>query len=330
MVDMIYVEDEVADHPRVEAICRRLAGAVRVPCRHYGELFNRSAQNFRLQKRRPALILARKRQGLVLETPKGYGIGGRRNYYFSHMLNCVYDCRYCFLRGMFSSANYVLFVNYEDFQSSIEETTRDNPSSESHFFSGYDCDSLAFEPVTGFAASFLPLFERLEGAWVELRTKSVQVRCLLDREPVERCVVAFSMTPAPVSRELETDVPPLERRLEALAKLQDRGWKIGLRFDPLIYHEGYQERYVELFRDVFSKVHAESLHSVSLGPFRLPRDYHRRMVRRYPDEPLLAGPLEESGGMVSYRRDLEQEIVEFASEELLRYIPQEVFFPLRL
>ena len=92
--------------------------------------------------------LARKLDHFVLEIPSGYGIGGRRNYYFSHMLNCVYDCRYCFLQGMFLSAHYLLFVNYEDFQHAIKETTAADPD-DSYYFSGYDCDSLAFEPVGG-------------------------------------------------------------------------------------------------------------------------------------------------------------------------------------
>ena len=36
------------------------------------------------------------------------------------MLNCLYDCRYCFLQGMYRSANYVLYVNYEDFTKDID------------------------------------------------------------------------------------------------------------------------------------------------------------------------------------------------------------------
>ena len=37
------------------------------------------------------------------------------------MLNCVYDCSYCFLQGMFNSANYLVFVNYEDYFKEIEK-----------------------------------------------------------------------------------------------------------------------------------------------------------------------------------------------------------------
>ena len=81
-----------------------------------------------------------------MPTPPDYGLGADRHYYFSHMLNCLYDCRYCFLQGMYQSANYVLFVNFEDFQSDIRSIAEANPDQQHFFFSGYDCDSLA--PVT--------------------------------------------------------------------------------------------------------------------------------------------------------------------------------------
>ena len=327
MIETIYIEEDVASHPRTREICERLPKATRVECERYGEILNRRAQNFRLQKRRPALILARKFDHFILDAPQGYGIGGRNNYYFSHMLNCVYDCRYCFLQGMFQSAYYVLFVNYEEFHDAIEEKMRQHPGEDATFFSGYDCDSLALEPLTGFARSFLPLFDRLDRAWMELRTKSTQVAALLERSPVERCVVAFSLTPEEIGRRLELHVPSLDRRLDAMVRLGERGWKLGLRFDPLIYHEGWRERYRRLFRDVFGKVRVENLHSVSLGAFRLPRETYKKMVRLYPDEKLLAGPLEDKSGMVSYRADLETELLAFCTEEILRYIPPDIFFP---
>ena len=110
MISTVYVEQAVADHPRSKTVLGRFTNADVVLCDRYSEVFNPKAQNFRLQKKRPALILAEKFKGHVLPAPEGYGIGSTRNFYFSHMLNCVYDCRYCFLQGMYSSANYLLFV----------------------------------------------------------------------------------------------------------------------------------------------------------------------------------------------------------------------------
>jgi spore photoproduct lyase len=199
-----------------------------------------------------------------------------------------------------------------------------------HFFSGYDCDSLALEPVTGFAGQFLPFFEQIPNAWLELRTKSTQVRSLLNREPWPRCIVAFSLNPDEIAKKVEAKAPTLARRLDALAKLQEQGWPIGLRFDPMIYQTGYQQQYRQLFEQVFSIINVDQLHSVSLGAFRLPEKFFKKMHKLYPDERLFAGPLANQQGMVSYRQDLEQEMTQYCSEQLLRFIPELKFFPCTL
>jgi len=115
LTSCIYIESAVRDHPRARGLLDRYHDLPVVEIERYGEVFNRRAQNFRLQKSNPALIIAHKTGRRVLAAPEGYGLGGDHNYYFSHMLNCIYDCRYCFLQGMYQSAHQVLFVNYEDF-----------------------------------------------------------------------------------------------------------------------------------------------------------------------------------------------------------------------
>lgn len=326
MIETLYLEKAIADHPRTAAIRARFPSARVIGCERYGEVFNPKAQNFRLQKRQPALILAEKYQKFVLPTPAGYGIGGERNYYFSHMLNCLYDCRYCFLQGMYQSANYVLFVNYEDFQAQIRAVCEATPDQAVYFFSGYDCDSLAFEPVTGFAEAFLPSFEALPNAWLELRTKSTQIRSLLQREPLPRCIVAFSLSPDAVADKVEARAPSVAKRIEAAAKLQQQGWPIGLRFDPLIYQHDYRQHYRTLFERVFAVIDASRLHSVSLGVFRLPEHYFKNIHKLYPEERLFASPLQTQAGMVSYRADLEHAMLEDCTAMLLQHIPSSSLF----
>ncbi len=327
MIQTLYIEEEIADHPRTLAICQRYPKATRISCQRYGEIFNRKGQNFRLQKQRPSLILARKFRQFVLPAPLSYNIGGQRNFYFSHMLNCVYDCRYCFLQGMYRSANYVLFVNYEDFDQAIIYTSQASPDEPSYFFSGYDCDSLALEPITGFAKHTLSLFEQHPNAWLELRTKSVQIRELLTRPALPNVVVAYSLSPEQLVGAIEHKTPSLERRLTAICSLQTHGWRIGLRFDPLIYCDHYQALYRDFFRQVFSQIDVDSLHSVSLGTFRMPAGFFRNMVKLYPHEVLFAGPMEEQQGMVSYHPSLEREMFEFCQQQLLNYIPDTLYFP---
>lgn len=320
MIDLIYIEDRCRDHPRARRICDRFPRATRVYCESYREVFNPNSQNFRLQKRRPALILAIKPERLVLPVPVGYGIGGDRNYYFSHMLNCIYDCRYCFLQGMFRSAHYVLFVNFEDFEDAIRDQAARDDGSEPWFFSGYDCDSLALEPVTGFMGSMLALFEGLPGARLEIRTKSTQIRSLRARPPLPNVVVAFSFTPETVSRRLEHGVPATEKRLAALRELSQQGWPVGLRFDPMIYEPGFRAQYDELFARVFRSVDPASVHSVTLGAFRMPADFHARVAGLYPEEPLYAMPMTEHRGLLGYPRDIESEMLGYCRGRLRDYV----------
>ena len=329
MIDTIYFEASLVDHPRVRSTFARFPAAVRVPCDKYGEVFNKRAQNFRLQKIKPALILARKLGSYVLPAPAGYAIDGAlqvKNYYFSHLLNCIYDCRYCFLQGMYRSANYVLFVNYEAFQQQIAEISARAPGP-CYFFSGYDCDSLALEGITGFAREFVPFFAGIANASLELRTKSVNLKSLLQLQATPNCIVAYSLTPDECARRFEHGAPPLEARIEALQRLQRAGWPVGLRFDPLLYAPDFRERYDRLFRQVFAVVDANKLHSVSLGPFRLPRAFYRNMTALYPEEALLAEGLKTGNEMVSYSAELEQEMSGHCLARLTKHVAADRLFP---
>ncbi len=321
MIDTIYIEEEVRRHPRALEVLRRFSSATVIGCNHYGEVFNPSSQSFRLQKRRPALIVARKHGKLVLDAPPGFGIGDERNYYFSHMLNCLYDCRYCFLQGMFRSAHYVLFVNFDDFRRAIDHTIEAAGHRGCSFFSGYDCDSLAMENLSGFAASFVPFFAARPSALLELRTKSVATRALKRLEPAANIVVAVSLTPTPAAAAVEHGAPSVAARIGAMKELAAAGWTLGIRLDPLLWYDGWEEGYDRLIDDLATSIPARSLHSVSIGPLRFPRMMFHRIEAMYPTEPLLAGPLQRRGTLASYGVERELELSEGVTHRLRKAFP---------
>lgn len=325
---LVYIEEEVRDHPRTHSILAKLSGDVKViACDNYKEVFNPKKQNFRIQKKNPALILAKKSGRRVLRTPEGFGIGGTQNYYFSHMLNCIYDCRYCFLQGMYPSAYHVIFVNYEDFANDISDITHSQQdSTPNYFFSGYDCDSLAFDPVTGFLDHFLPVFAKHPNAILELRTKSTSIRSLQQHDPYDNCVVAFSFTPHAMSQNIEHGVPSVEKRIVAMQKLAQQGWKIGLRFDPMIYASDFEFHYRELIRSIFVRIKESSIHSVSIGPLRFPTKMYNKIVELYPEEPLLSQPLFRRGKQVSYPEEIENNMKTYIINSLKEYISEQLIF----
>jgi spore photoproduct lyase len=327
MINTIYIEEEIAEHPRTLDIIKRFPNATKIDCKRYGEIFNRKSQNFRLQKKKPALILAKKHKSLVLPTPKQYGLGAEHNYYFSHMLNCLYDCRYCFLQGMFQSAHYVLFINYEDFIVDMQKLLNQHGEQSVHFFSGYDCDSLALDPVTNFTEEFLPFFENNSKALLELRTKSTQIRNILKRDPIQNCIIAFSFTPNKIASSLEHKTPNVEKRIRSIIDLQQAGWLIGLRFDPLIYTKEYKKEYAELFTHLFSSIDSNLIHSVSLGSFRLPKAYFRKVEKLYSDEKLFSSPMEEENNNIGYPAEIRENMLDFCKDTILEHIATDKFFP---
>ncbi len=326
MIEYIYFEEDIEEHPRTQEFFRRFPKATKIPCKHYKEVFNPRGQSFRLQKKNPALILAKQNGKKIHPIPASYGIGGSQNFYFSHLLNCLYDCRYCFLQGMFPSAHYVLFVNFEDFKAEIKKKHDELGEEPSWFFSGYDCDSLALESLTGFAQEFIPFFRELPNSWLELRTKSIASQVLERTDPLDNAVVAFSFTPEEISQQLEHKVPSVQSRIKAMEKLAALGWKIGLRIDPIIDCVDFDARYAKLFNQLIAALPAHSLHSVSLGAFRMPTGFFRSIQKLYPKEPLFSGKLEKKDGSISYRAEIERERISTCRSLLLSHIPIEKLF----
>ena len=326
MIETIYIEEKIKNHPRTHFILSKFKKARYIAIEKYGEIFNKRNQNFRIQKSSPKLILAHKSSGLVLPTPEGFGIGNSKNFYFSHMYNCIYDCRYCFLQGMYSSANYVIFVNFEDFNAELEKVIEVNKGTKTTFFSGYDCDSLALESVTGFANHILKLFRKYTDVDLEFRTKSLQQSPFTTSNPMENIILAYSLMPEIMSSTLDNKTPTIAKRIDVMKKLASKGWRIGLRFDPLIHGKNWKILYQDLLETVLSSLPLNSIHSVSFGALRFPKKMFKSITKLYPDERLFSGPLSNNGGIVSYDYEIEEEMTSFCQDITIKYVEKSKIF----
>ena len=312
MINTVYIEKRIINHPRTKKILSRFKKKINIiTCDHYGEIFNIKSQNFRIQKKEPALIIAKKEGKKILQVPKNFGIGGDHNYYFSHMLNCIYDCEYCFLQGKHMSAHYLLFVNYEDFLSEIKNKIKDNKFHKTYFFSGYDCDSLALDGITGFVDNFLPIFKKNKNGILELRTKSTQINSILKHKPINNCILAFSFTPDKISRKIEHKTPSVKKRIKAIKELADKGWKIGLRFDPIIPTLNFNNDYEELIKDIASSIPKKNLHSISFGMMRFPKKIFKKINKELTSKEIYKFPITKRNNLFSYPKELENKLSEF-------------------
>ncbi len=63
---------------------------------------------------------------------------------------------------------------------------------------------------------------------------------------------------------LEHGVPSIAKRLDAMRRLMEAGWKVGLRLDPIVYHSNYQVEFKALLEQIFARLDASAIHSVNM------------------------------------------------------------------
>ena len=86
------------------------------------EIFGRKKQDIHFQMKYRSLILAKASGELLYKgSPMCQDYGRREFYYTSTMKNCLYDCEYCYLKGMYDCGYIVVFVNIEDIFTAVEE-----------------------------------------------------------------------------------------------------------------------------------------------------------------------------------------------------------------
>ena len=111
MFSHVYVEKGVAEHPRTKQILEKLNNTTVIEIDHYKDVFCRKKQSISAQSNAKALILAENTSGCIYEgAPVCQSFGNENFYYCSCMMNCIFDCEYCYLKGMYPSGNLVVFV----------------------------------------------------------------------------------------------------------------------------------------------------------------------------------------------------------------------------
>ena len=91
--------------------------------------------------------------------------------------------------------------------------------------------------------------------------------------------------------EEETRTAPLEERMDAAKRCQEKGYPIGFHFDPIIYHEGWEKGYQEIILSLFKRIDPKRVIWISLGGFRYPPQLKAIAKERFPNTRIFLGEL---------------------------------------
>ena len=328
----IYVEKELLGGEEVQAILKKFPKAKLIPIRHYKDLFNRRKQNRALQEKSRKLILARKEgQRIYPGAPVCQSFSESSFYYASLLMNCPFHCEYCYLQGMYPSANLVLFLNLEDYFSDCRRFIKEKGSL--YLCISYDTDLLALEELYPYVERFARFLEEESGLRIEVRTKaggeSLFRRLLkmhLSEEAKKRLIFAFTLSPEKIVSEAEHGTAGLKGRLRAIKMAMEEGFTLRLCFDPMLYHADWESLYTALLEKVFREIPMEKLYDVSVGSFRISESYLKSMTKSCGASPYTSFPYENTDGYYHYPKELLCKMEGFLEQRLLEKLPKEKIF----
>jgi len=168
--------------------------------------------------------------------------------------SCPYRCSYCYLQGTFRFFEEpVLYTNLGKLEEEVRAWLLDT-SGPAVLNTGELTDSLALAGRIGLYRKLVPLFASPEsnpsGCVLLLVTKSTEIRHLLELEPTPGVIVSFSVNAFGVAERYEQGAPHPRERLQAALELQEAGWRIRLRIDPMIPVPRWRDAYGGLAEEI--------------------------------------------------------------------------------
>jgi spore photoproduct lyase len=246
---------------------------------------------------------------------------------------CFYQCDWCYLKLTYRAA--FPFITIKTQYDKVKEQVHRRLSQTKApviFNTGELADSLSMEHLTRAAREFIPWFGHSKNGYLFMLTKSDSVDQILDSPHNAHTIIAFSMNDEKVSRKFEIGAPPFERRLEAARKVEEAGYPLRIRLDPIVPIEGWREAYSETIKRIFQRISPER---VTLGTLRFEEGFYNMrntILTTGPDLPKLMedmapmfppkrlkGLKRPRSGKYSFPQRQRVKIFRFAMKEIRKY-----------
>ncbi len=159
---------------------------------------------------------------------------------------CIAMCLYCYLVCNYNKCAYLrLFVNREQMLEKIIKVA--NKAEKNLTFEiGSNSDLILENTITGNLNWTIENFCNNEKGFLTFPTKFDMVDPILPLKHNGKIIVRMSVNPKEIIRTIEIGTSPLEKRVQAINKLADADYKIGILIAPIILVENWREKYKEL------------------------------------------------------------------------------------
>ena len=161
---------------------------------------------------------------------------------------CIASCMYCYLVCNYNKCAYLrLFVNREEMLEKIIKTAKKSEK-DLTFEIGSNSDLILENTITNNLVWTIDNFKNTKKGKLTFPTKFDMVNDLLNLDHKGKVIVRVSVNPEEIINKVEFGTSRLQGRINAINKLKDAGYEIGILIAPVIFVDNWKELYLELIK----------------------------------------------------------------------------------
>lgn len=210
--------------------------------------------------------------------------------------SCGFDCSYCSIQSFYNEDRVVFDRNFAEKLSRIVL----DPNQTYHIGTGQSSDSLMWGNKFGVLDAVMGFARRNPNVILELKTKSRNIKYLLEHDIPANVVCTWSLnTPAVINAE-EHLTASLDDRLRAARDVADRGIVVGFHFHPMIQYRGWEREYGKICATLTGTFSSDEVAMVSIGTLTFIKPVISRLRQRGLHSKVLQIPMVDADGKQSY------------------------------
>ncbi|MBN7774323.1 SPL family radical SAM protein [Clostridium aminobutyricum] len=240
---------------------------------------------------------------------------------------CSAMCLYCYLVCNYNKCSYLrLFVNREQMLAKLIKTAKKSET-DLTFEIGSNSDLILENTITGNLEWTIEQFGENEKGYITLPTKFDMVEPLLPLKHKGRTIIRMSVNPQDIINKVEFGTASLTKRIQALNRLKEAGYQVGILVAPIVLIENWETLYRELFTILSDTLSEKVKKDLLIEIIFMTYSYIHRMINQdaFPnaldlyDKELMTG---RGRGRYCYKNPIRNTGEEFFRAEIQQKLPE--------
>ncbi len=318
----IYFEKEIMNYPLGKELMDKYKDTPKVEIESHNaieEMRKKSNKEFANMKRN--LIIGVRKTHKFVENHK------TSDYLVPYTSSgCTAACMYCYLVCNYNKCAYLrLFVNREQMLEKIIKTSK-KAEKELIFEIGSNSDLILENTITNNLVWTIENFQNEKQGKLTFPTKFDMVDPILSLRHQGKVIIRMSVNPEEIINKVEFGTSRLKGRIEAINKLKEAGYQIGILIAPVILVEDWKKLYAELLQRLHQELSEKVKKDVFFEIIFMTYSYVHTKINEeaFPNAISLYDKEKMTGrglGKYWYKNEIRKEAEIFLREQMNYYFP---------